>query len=423
MVGRHRPSRSSLPCSTRYFVNIIQISTFGFDTRFPSRPEFVLARTLAAQGHTVHAIEYWHDRTQPQIEQLAPRLTVYRCRTFGFFSTDLWGFARMIPKPDVIHVHHLRHLLAYQAQWHWRGKVPMVLTPHGILHDGDLVVDREQPLDHPLTPEKLYMDAAALWSALRSGKHPRRAFRNFLIHAPLRRYDGIFALSHHEKSIISGLGIDERRIDVIPNSIVLAQYRTPVQRIRATQPTLLFIGQLVPRKGWDILVDALPVITSRVPDIHVVMVTHNTSQLAALEERALRLGVRACIDIRTNVDETQKVVLLESAHILVAPSRYEGFGIPPIEAMAAGCAVITTDCAAGNEIVRDQLTGLLTRYNDPADLAEKVLLLLRDETLRSHLIDEGKTYVHATYDPHVVANTSIDAYQSHISRFNSAAVL
>ena len=188
-------------------MQIIQISTYGFDRRYPSRPEFVLARTLAAQGHTVHAIEYWHDRTQPQVEVYAPGLTIYRCRTFGFVSYDLWRFARQIPKPDIIHVHHLRHLLAYQAQLLWRGRVPMVLTPHGILHDGDLVVNREQPLDNPLTPEKLFMDEAALWSALRAGKHPRRTFRNYFIHAPLLRYDGIFALSNHEKSIIGTLGV------------------------------------------------------------------------------------------------------------------------------------------------------------------------------------------------------------------------
>ena len=404
-------------------MNIIQISTFGFDTRFPSRPEFVLARTLAAQGHQVFAIEYWHDRTQPQIEVLAPGLTVYRCRTFGFVSYDLWRFARIIPKPDVIHVHHLRHLLAFQAQWHWRGTVPMMLTPHGILHDGDLVVDREQPLDHPLTPEKLYMDAAALWTALRAGKHPRRSVRNYLIHAPLRRYDGIFALSHHEKSIIGGLGVPASRISVIPNSIVLTQYQTPVVRTRAETPTLLFIGQLVPRKGWDILIDALPTVVAHYPELRVILVTHNTSQLAALEKRAEHLGVRAVIDIRTNVDEPAKVALLESAHILVAPSRYEGFGIPPIEAMAAGCAVVTTDCAAGNEIVTDNETGLLTRYNDPADVSEKIVYLLDHHELRTRLIDNGKAYVHATYDPNVVAQTSVEAYQSHISRFVKSAVL
>ena len=404
-------------------MQIIQISTYGFDRRYPSRPEFVLARTLAAQGHTVHAIEYWHDRTQPQVEVYAPGLTIYRCRTFGFVSYDLWRFARQIPKPDIIHVHHLRHLLAYQAQLLWRGRVPMVLTPHGILHDGDLVVNREQPLDNPLTPEKLFMDEAALWSALRAGKHPRRTFRNYFIHAPLLRYDGIFALSNHEKSIIGTLGVALERITVIPNSIVLSQYQTPPPRDRASTPTMLFIGQLVPRKGWDILVDALPKIVATQPDITVIMVTHNTSQLAALEARATALGVRAHIDIRTRVDEAHKVALLESAHMLVAPSRYEGFGIPPIEAMAAGCAVITTDCAAGNEIVTHMETGLLTRYNDPSDLADAVLRLLRDDRLRDALVERGKTYVHATYDPDIVAHRTLGAYQSHITRVNQSPVL
>ena len=404
-------------------MQIIQISTYGFDRRYPSRPEFVLARTLAAQGHTVHAIEYWHDRTQPQVEVYAPGLTIYRCRTFGFVSYDLWRFARQIPKPDIIHVHHLRHLLAYQAQLLWRGRVPMVLTPHGILHDGDLVVNREQPLDNPLTPEKLFMDEAALWSALRAGKHPRRTFRNYFIHAPLLRYDGIFALSNHEKSIIGTLGVALDRITVIPNSIVLSQYQTPPPRVRASTPTLLFIGQLVPRKGWDILVDALPKVVATQPDITVIMVTHNTSQLAALEARATALGVRAHIDIRTRVDEAHKVALLESAHMLVAPSRYEGFGIPPIEAMAAGCAVITTDCAAGNEIVTHLETGLLTRYNDPSDLADAVLRLLRDDRLRDALVERGKMYVHATYDPDIVAHRTLGAYQSHITRVNQSPVL
>jgi glycosyltransferase involved in cell wall biosynthesis len=203
----------------------------------------------------------------------------------------------------------------------------------------------------------------------------------------------------------------------------LSQYHAAVNRTRATVPTLLFIGQLVPRKGWDILVDALPAVIERRPDVRVIMVTHNTSQLAALEERATRLGVRSAIDIRTKVDEAAKVALLESAHVLVAPSRYEGFGIPPIEAMAAGCAVITTDCAAGNEIVSDQLTGLLTRYNDAGDLSEKILLLLADSELRTNLIDRGKAHVHATYDPDVVAQTTVVAYQSHISRFTKATVL
>lgn len=404
-------------------MHIVLISTYGFDTRYPSRPEFVLARALAENGHTVSAIEYWHTPSQPQEEVYAPGLTIYRCRTFGFFSLDLLLLARRLPKPDIVHVHHLRHLLAYEAQWIWRGTVPMVLTPHGILHDGDLVVDREMPLTHPLTPEKLLLDRQKLCAALLRGAYPRRAFRNFFIHAPLLRYDGVFALSHHEKGIIADLGVPAAQISVIPNAIILDQYAADVAPRPQQPPTLLFIGQLVPRKGWDLLVDALPAIRSAYPDVRLTIVTHNTSQLEQLLARATAAGVNECITIRTKVDEAEKVRLLESADILVAPSRYEGFGIPPIEAMAAGCAVVTTDCAAGNEIVQHEATGLLTRYDDPADVAAAVIRLLADPAFRAALVARGKHSAHATYAPQAVAEVTLAAYQRHISRVKKTAVV
>lgn len=404
-------------------MHIVLISTYGFDTRFPSRPEFVLARALAAQGHTVSAVEYWHTKEQPQEEHYQPGLIIYRCRTFGFFSLDLLRLARRLPTPDIVHVHHLRHLLAYEAQAIWRGTVPMILTPHGILHDGDLVVDREMPLTHPLTPEKLLLDTTRLWQALARGGYPRRVLRNFFIHAPLLRYDGIFALSQHEKGIIAGLGVASDTISVIPNAIILDHYAAEV-RVRANaSPQLLFIGQLVPRKGWDILIDALPAILAVHATAQLTIVTHNISQRDLLETRIAALGLAAHVTLKTRVDEAEKVQLLESADILVAPSRYEGFGIPPIEAMAAGCAVVTTDCAAGNEIVHHEQTGLLTRYNDAADLAAAVNRLLSDRTLREDLVRQGKRYAHATFAPAAVAEVTLAAYQTHISRVKKSPVL
>ncbi len=394
-------------------MHILQISTYGFDPRFPSRPEFVLARTLAEMGHRVDAIEYWHDQSQPQRVEFAPNLTIHRCRTVGFLSTDLWRLAAHIGRPDIIHVHHLRHLLAYQAQKQWLNQVPMVLTPHGILHDGDLVVDRERPLDHPLTPHKLLRERQQLIGALLKGQHPRRAIRNYLIHAPLLRYRGIFALSHHEKGILADLGANAQHIDVIPNAVDLRQYET-IQHAKASSPTVLFIGQLVPRKGWDLAIQALPLIRAQIPDVKLVMVTHNTSQLQQLEQMATALQVRDAIDIRTKVDEAEKVKLLQQAHVLVAPSRYEGFGIPPIEAMAAGCGVVTTNCAAGNEVVTHEQTGLLSRYNDVADLATQVIRLMTDQSLYRTLTANGRTHVYQTYSPQTVAMQSLAGYQQYI---------
>jgi len=398
-------------------MHILMISTFGFDPHFPSRPEFVLARTLAAQGHTVSAVEYAHNASMPAQHEFQPNLTIYRCRTFGFFSRDLWHLARQLPKPDIIHVHHLRHLMAYQAQWHWRGTTPMVLTPHGMLHDGDLVVDRERPLEHPLTPEKLIMTSRQLWHVLRRGQHPRRSVRNFLIHAPLQRYDGILALSHHEKGVVADLGVDANRINVVPNAVELDQYLSAPVRARAATPMILYIGQLVPRKGWDLAIRAMQLIVTHKPDAQLVMVTHNTSQQQELVALAQSLGVSAHVQIRTNVDEASKIQLLQEAHVLLAPSRYEGFGIPPIEAMAAGCPVVTTDCAAGNEMVHHLDTGILVAYEDVAGYANGVLRLLDDAPLRHTLITNGLQHVTQQYTPAVVAHQTLACYQQYISTF------
>lgn len=400
-------------------MHILMISTFGFDPHFPSRPEFLLARTLAAHGHTVSAVEYAHNADMPAQQEFLPNLTIYRCNTVGFVSHDLWQLARQLPTPDIIHVHHLRHLMAYQAQWHWRGRTPMVLTPHGMLHDGDLVVDRERPLEHPLTPEKLIMTSKQLWQAIGRGHHPRRSVRNFLIHAPLQRYDGILALSHHEKDVVVGLGVPANRISVVPNAVELDQYLRAPTRARANQPLILYIGQLVPRKGWDLAVRALPLILAHQPKAQLVMVTHNTSQRQQLETLAQTLGVSDQVQIRTNVDEASKIQLLLEADVLLAPSRYEGFGIPPIEAMAARCPVVTTDCAAGNEMVHHEQTGLLVAYNDVAGYAAAILRLCDNPQLRQTLVANGLQHVTQHYTPDVVAAQTVACYQQHISAFTN----
>lgn len=398
-------------------MHILIISTYGFDPHFPSRPEFLLARTLATLGHRVSAIEYHHNPSQPRQEAYSDNLTIYRCGTFGFFSRDLWQLARTLPTPDIIHVHHLRHLLAFQAQMHWRNKVAMVLTPHGILHDGDLVVDRERPLEHPLRPERLLMSGAQLRTAIMQGAHPRRSMRNYLIHAPLRGYHGIMALTQHEKNVLVGLQIPADHITVIPNAVEFQQYITAVQPPRSTQPTILFIGQLVPRKGWDLAVRALPIIAESIADICMVMVTHNTSQQNEFVALANRLGVTDRITLLTSVDEAQKIQLLQTAHLLLAPSRYEGFGIPPIEAMAAHCPVVTTDCAAGNEIVHHEKTGLLVAYDDVAGYAAATVRILRDHALRRQLVAAAYAHVIQDYTPITVATQSLEYYQQCIATF------
>ncbi|MCS6839909.1 MAG: glycosyltransferase family 4 protein, partial [Roseiflexus sp.] len=275
--------------------------------------------------------------------------------------------------------------------------IPIVLTVHGLLHDGDLVVDRERPLEAPLRYDNILTAPRQLAAKLACGAHPRRAMRNYLIHAPLHRVDHVVALSHAERKFLACLGVDPQRISVLPNAVDLQAYSNAPPPVAARPPLVLFIGQLVPRKGYDLLARAMPVVLNAVPEARFVFVSHNRSGEAELRQIAAAGGVADRLEIAGRVSEAEKIRLLHQATVVAAPSRYEGFGIPLIEALAAGAPVVTTDVVAGNEIIDHERTGLLVPYGDVTALAAALTRLLEDRALGERLASAGRAEVFARY--------------------------
>jgi glycosyltransferase involved in cell wall biosynthesis len=383
-------------------MKILIVTTFGFDPAFPSRPEQMQARALAERGHMVIAHEYLDRRYQGQStrhEWLPGPIAVHRAAPLGFFAPEALLRTITIDRPDLVHIHHLRNLLAFQAvQIARRLGLPVLMTIHGLLHDGDLVADRERPLEAPLRFTNLLQTPAQLAARLARGAHPRRAFRNYLIHAPVQQLDHAIALSQHEASLLPHLGLRPEQISVLPNAVDLSGYGETTPALGSPHaPLVLFIGQLVPRKGYDLLARAMPQILTAVPTARFIFVSHNRSDEAELRRIVSEAGIADRFELRGRVSEAEKRRLLQEAAVVAVPSRYEGFGIPLIEALAAGAAVVTTDVPAGNEIIRHEQTGLLTPYGDIAALAESIVRLLQDHRLAQRLAATGKREVFERY--------------------------
>ena len=91
------------------------------------------------------------------------------------------------------------------------------------------------------------------------------------------------------------------------------------------------------------------------------------------------------------VSETELVQMIGSAYALVYPSLWEGFGVPVLEAMCCDVPVITSKNSAMQEIANE--AALFADANDHHDLAEKLILLYKDENLRSRLIQKGRKII------------------------------
>jgi glycosyltransferase involved in cell wall biosynthesis len=381
-------------------MKILIVTTYGFDPAFPSRPEQIQARALIRRGHGVIAHEY-HDLRYPgqtrRHEWLSGGLPVHRAPTYGFFAPEALLRLLSADRPDVIHLHHMRSLLGFQTVLAARQLgIPTVLTIHGLLHDGDLVVDRERPLEAPLRYNNLLTTPEQLLYRLATGAHPRRALRNYLIHAPLHWVDRVIALSHSERELLIRIKVKPERIRVLPNAVDLpASTAEPIYDRH--EPMVLFIGQLVPRKGFDLLARAIPAVVDAIPAARFIFVSHNRAGEAELRHIVTEAGVADRLELRGRVSEAEKLELLGRAAVVVVPSRYEGFGIPLIEALLAGAPVVTSDVMANNEVVAHEYSGLLTPYADVPALATAIVRLLEDRALARRLAAQGRREVVARY--------------------------
>lgn len=381
-------------------MNILIVTTGGITRQFRNWPEVLLARALVERGHRVRALTY----LDPRVEALSAAresiqgIEVERIEPQGWLTRAFWSALTHGPRPDVIHIQHLRNKFAFQAAYFARREnIPCVVTPIGPLHDQYLARDRDHPLDsEPLYNNPIWASREIVNRAARDGR-VKRHVENYLMHYAVHHADAVIACSEHEKQIWARLHIESEVIPLwvdVPfiTGLAGARYATEFSR-----PVILFVGQFKYRKGFDVLARAMPGVLAQAPGATFLFVGHSPIHRRELEAIARENGTSEHMRIIERVSEEDKVRLYNSADVSVLPTRYEGFGLPPLEAMAAGCPVVASDIPVVDEVVRNEYNGLLVPRDDPAALAEALMCVLRDPALRARLVQNGRTTV-ARYD-------------------------
>ena len=393
-------------------MKILIITTNGITSFFKGWPERLQARGLVERGHQVRAITYLGNREFNQQEaEIIDGVAVRRLKRRGWWSGSLLVELLFGPRPDLIHLHHLSNQFAFITALVCKlRRIPVVMTPHGVFHDPYLVADRDRPFAAPPRYDDIIMTPGQFVRALRRQFKPKRHLKNFLNHSPLLLMDRVLALSEHGRAVLLKLGVRPDRIEVVPNGVdpnwyddepatlppVLADYEGPL---------VLYMGQLKYRKGFDLLAQAIPAILEACPSAHFVFTGHSPIHEAELIRLAEAARAKDRLILLHSVSEGQKAALFRRAAqdgLYVLPTRYEGFGIPLIEAMSVGCPVVTTNIPVIDEMIRDGQNGLLFELENVAELAQAVGTVLNDPALRVRLAEGGYQTVRRYYTPVII---------------------
>lgn len=144
------------------------------------------------------------------------------------------------------------------------------------------------------------------------------------------------------------------------------------------EKTVFWIGRKERWKGYHDFIEAMGIVYSKNPDLRVVVSSQDD-----IKESSIPIKV-----MKPRNDE-HLAELYSSSDVFVSSSWYEGFGLPPLEAMACGAPVVTTDSGGINDFAEHGRNALIVPPRDPNKLAEAILKVLNDEQLAKKLVREG----------------------------------
>jgi len=207
----------------------------------------------------------------------------------------------------------------------------------------------------------------------------------------LQRSQGIIAVGHAIGAEVTRF-VPSSKVRVIHNAVDTARFNPDIEfaslksnlGIPERDVVVLSVGNLIPRKSFDLLIEAMPAILRRYVSCSLVIVGDGP-QRGQLEMLIRRLSLEDQVKLAGVVDEAVLPTFYSMADIFVMPSLSEGHCISILEAMSAAKPIIASAIPANAESVVDGHNGFLVEPGDVMGLAEAISLLLRDKNLREAL--------------------------------------
>lgn len=274
---------------------------------------------------------------------------------------------------DVMHTHTLRFSNnEFTALAHVKSKTPFVLTGH----------------------DKLKLDDMGLL-ALAIDKVYRATIGRLLLNMAERviAFDKDYAEDYRKFC-----GVPNGKIRIIPNGIDYTYYShlpngDKLDKILGNpENVILYIGRFIDYKKPDLLIASFKLVQKRFSKSCLLMIGKDYGLLPYCRKLATTLGLEEKVVFIEDACEETKMQALSIADVCVMPSDYEACPLVPLEAQAAGVPVIASYVGGLKHLLVEGKTGLFLKEKTPPEIAEKISLLLCNDTMRSEMGSNGRKF-------------------------------
>lgn len=338
----------------------------------PDLPE----RVDTEQGYTVIHVPSGPPRYLPKDELLQ------YMATFGRYLDEQWDAER----PDIAHAHFWMSGIATQLAAK-RRRVPTVQTFHGL----GVVKQRHQGHRDTSPAERVRLETRVA-----------------------REATWVTAGCSDEVFELIRLGRDRLRISVVPCGVDVDRFAPHgPAAFRSGRRRIVAVGRLVPRKGFDTVIESL----TTVPAAELVIVggprrseLDTVPETSRLRKLAADLGVADRVSLLGSLAREDMPALLRSADVVTCTPWYEPFGVVPLEAMACGAPVVASAVGGMLDTVVHDVTGLLIPPRDPRACANAVNAILRDRRAASGFGAAGRERACSRYSWDRIATDMLRVY-------------
>jgi glycosyltransferase involved in cell wall biosynthesis len=391
-----------------------------------------LAREMARLGHRVHVWvgppypdpmpfarveelpnhQFWAKWVLGQTDRIVPRrhpLQVLQPLHFYELAASRLGF---LPEPFAFSVRAFRRMTQHlRSGGHFDIVHDVQCLGYGLLGLRALGLPVVTTVHHPLTVDRRASFVRdQTWSdVLGTAKFYPIGMQSFVA----RRLDCVFTSSEASaREIAAGFGVSPSRIHNVRNGLDTEHF-SPDPTTPREPSSLLCIGRSSdPNKGIATLVRALAELP---PSVRLTLVDDDSPE-NQVRRWAADAGVGDRLRLTGRVDSKRLVDLYRRATLVVVPSRYEGFGLPAVEAMACGTPVVATPAGALVEVIEQTGGGVLADRDDPTALAAAIRRLLADPEARASMAERGRASVVADLSWPGVAQKTAEVYDEVVER-------